>query len=231
MGKTRRKSDRHRPAEDVEHEARRYTRRIVQPQDLTVEWVLVQMREKVNFSVEELVRSGLIGLADKPDWIHYINDHIRKYFNKYDPNHRNKDGKTCSAVHYFGMVVSSIALNIRKYQEDKMKTHLPITEETEEAAARQGMISTEGAYLSDNCRSVRQLWFRMDLAELRMRLDREQRLVLRMRLEDFTVEEIAERLNCDRDRIRKTVLPKIQKIARRLGFSPRSEIENRRARP
>ncbi len=112
-----------------------------------------------------------------------------------------------------------------------MKTHLPITEESEESAARSGMVSTEGRYLSDDCRSVRELWFRMDLAELRLRLDREQRTVLRMRLEDYTFEEIAGRLGCDRDRIRKTVMPKIQKVARKLGFIPRSDVEARAARP
>lgn len=231
MGKTRRKAS-YRDEDRADAVGRpRYVRRIAQPAIVTPEWVVRQLRGKVNYAVDGLVRSGLVGLADKPDWINYINDHIRRYFGKYDPERRNRDGKTCSAVHYFGMVVDCLAMNIRKYQEEKMKTHLPITEESEESAARSGMVSTEGRYLSDDCRSVRELWFRMDLAELRLRLDREQRTVLRMRLEDYTFEEIAERLGCDRDRIRKTVMPKIQKVARKLGFIPRSDVEARASRP
>lgn len=202
-----------------------FVRRTVQPKVISVEWALTRMAEHINFNLEGLIEGGLINPCDKQEYVEMIQKYIEKAVPKYDPNHKSEhNGKTCSAVHYFTIVVDGITRNIRKYQENKLRTHIPISHESEKCASDQSMISAESKYLSDQCRSVKELWFKMDVGALMSLLTAEEQTTLKGRLLGYTDEEIAQHLGIKRMRIAKTLIKHIQAKARLCGFIPRSEV-------
>ena len=205
-----------------------FERRSAQPETITREWACKRMAEHIDFQLEELVEDQLICVCDKPEFTDMIHKYIDMAVDKYDPNHRSRrNGKTCSAVHYFTIVVDGIVNNIRKYQEKKLKTHIPISYEDQKTAKENGMISVECETLSDHCRNVKELWFKMDVATLMSMLTDEERTVLCGRLQGYTDTEIADSLHIDRMRIVKTLMKHIREKARLCGFIPRSEARVR----
>ena len=161
-----------------------------------------------------------------------VNKYIRMAVPKYDPALKSrKNGRTSTAVHYFSVVVDGIASNIRRHQEGRLRTHVPLSNACERVAEAEGEISAESRYLSDGCRSFRSLWLRMDYDTLVGMLTPEERRVLAMRLEGYADVEIAdamsggdpERRESLRLRIQRTVAKRIAAKARRCGFYPASE--------
>ena len=193
-----------------------------EPEQLSGEWAVRRMKDRINYEFEKLIEIGKMPADEKSFYVGYVEDQIRKNVHSYDPEYE-KDGRKCSMTHYVRTLTDWLIMNVRKhFNRDKCKVEkVPITDAPIEEAEETGMISTES--LSDECRSVRELEFKMDVATLRSILTKEERIVLNMRLEGYSNTEIGEAINRDRHRVEKTLLPHIQEVARKCGFFPRSE--------
>ena len=195
-----------------------------EPTVITEEWAVKRMREHINFELEKLIEREIISVGDKDFFKSKIEDYVRSSVPKYDAKHRSREGKTSTAVHYFTRVVDWIIGNIVRYQNQKKRDAavVPLTDAPTEEAQKRGEISTET--LSDGCRSVRELEFKMDIATMHRMLTPKEGEVLDYRLDGYTFDEIAEKLGCVKSTVIRRYMPHIQDVARRCGFIPQSEI-------
>jgi len=209
-----------------------FERRSEQPDEITAEWAVSRLRRHVSSLLDELIEDGLIDSADKPDYAEIVNRRIAAAAPLYDAGRKSRiNGRTSSAVHFLRIVADRTALNIRQYQETKMKTHVPIGNVSEEDAEECGVISVEGRHLGDGCRSFIKLWLRMDLDTLNAVLADDERFVVAMRLRGYNDMEIAAEMgDGDPDSVEKlrlsiqrTISRRIVRKARKCGFCPASE--------
>ena len=188
----------------------------------------VKVRKMIHKPVEQdlrrLVENGVMLPQDSEHWSEYIADKVCALLPKFDPNHIGKNGKRISASTYFIGAALKYTLHVCRYlgQKKRQAVIVSISDKSPEDAKLDGDVSVE--CLSDECRSVRELEFKMDVETMRMMLGQEERVVLEMLMEEYTHEEIAAKLGCRRLRVTRTLVPHIQNVARACGFIPQSEI-------
>ena len=200
-----------------------FTRRSEQPEVVTAEWALERMAEHVNYVLEVLISAGEVDVADKADYAAMINRAVIRAVPAYDPERRDEEGRTTSAVHFFTVVVDNAAFRVRRFNERMrkgMKT-VPISDWTGEGGP--SGVSACSDFLSDRGRSVRDIELRMDVRTLFGMLTGIERYVLSMRLSGSSYNEIGDSLGCTRQYILKAFVPRIQLVARDCGFYPASE--------
>ena len=205
---------------------------------LTPERAVKRMKRRVGHVVEMLVCEDAIGPGEREDYTSIINAHIRRVLPFYDPDYVSEDGEKSSLVHYLHVAIDYAASNIRKMSRrlKRKGVSCPIASPDDEGKVAAGSISTEDACLSDRCRSVRDLWFRMDVRTLFSMLVVEERLCVRMRLDGYSNTEVAEELNrrfaseVDRLHVERTLLKHIQDKARQCGFIPPSELRKEKSK-
>lgn len=201
-----------------------FTRRSEQPEVVTEEWALKRMAEHVNYVLEVLISAGEVEVSDKADYAAMINRAIIKAVPAYDPDRRDEDGRTTSAVHFFTVVVDNAAFRVRRFNE-RMRNGLrtvPIADGQGEGGPW-GAISQYSDLLSDRGRTIRDIELRMDVRTLFGMLTEIERYVLSMRLSGHSYNEIGDSLGCTRQYILKDFVPRIQLVARDCGFFPASE--------
>ena len=178
----------------------------------------------IEHKIDLLEESGVVRPSEREYFHDFIVNHLKPKYMGYDPAHLNANGEFCSLRHYLKISTESIVTNIvaSRARPGKNATLVPISYENSEKAKEDGAVSAED--LSDGCRSVKELEFKMDVQTLRSMLSREERKVLDMRIEGYSNEEIGSSFQRDRHWVEKTVLPKIQDAARRCGFVPQSEV-------
>ena len=204
-----------------------YNRRTKQPEAITEEWAIKRMKKHIKFVIDQMVHDKVIVEQERAECESKIQYYLLKAVPKYDPNHRSKhNAKTTSAIHYFTIVVDGIAANIREYWNFRRQYvhEVPITAEEPEVAEAKGMVSDEGEVMSDRYRSVKDLWFKMDLETLLNMLTPDEAVCLRMRILGYTDVEIGEHLGKDRHHVQKVLVKHIQAKARLCGFIPPSEM-------
>lgn len=195
------------------------------------EWIVTRLEKRVKCVVESLICDNLICEWEREDYIERYNWMLIKQSLKYDPTRVGYEGKTSSPLHFMRIVDSGVALNIRDYALYRKKhfRRYTLAQTVREAKETPEAICVEESRISDYCRSIKELEFRMDVLTLEKELNEEGKIFLQMRLHEQSHEKIAEsiaiqtRTRCDRDHVRKVVAPYVQAIARKLGFSPLSE--------
>ena len=146
-----------------------------------------------------------------------------------------KSGRTASPVHFLTMKVDSKLANVMDYLAYRRWSlkFCPIADVKDDEDCGGPSTSSNSVSLSDGCRGVEQLVFRMDVATLVTMLTGEERMTLAMRLAGYTDIEIAEALSLafhrrtDRHRVQKVHAVHLREKARRCGFFPPSEARGR----
>lgn len=205
---------------------------------LTPERAIKRMKRRVRHVVEMLVCEDAIAANEREDYASIINTHICRVLPFYDPDRVSEDGEKSSLVHYLHVAIDYAASNIRKMSRRLKRKGIvcPIASPDDEGKVAAGSISTEDACLSDRCRSVRDLWFRMDVRTLFSMMVVEERLCVRMRLDGYSNTEVADELNrrfgsaVDRLHVERTLLKHIQDKARMCGFYPPSELRGEKSK-
>ena len=207
------------------------------PEIVDLSWAVERMQEHVSFVVDSLVKKQLIVEDEREEYLAIFTAKVCQAGTDYDPNRKGaKSGKTSSPLHYMTMRVDaklSNTMDYLAYRRWALK-FLSITDDEDEAEGDEGaFVCSNGKCLSDECRGVRQLVFRMDVVTLISMLTEEERMTLAMRYEGYTDIEIAEALTLafhratDRHRVQKVHAVHIQEKARKCGFFPPSEARGR----
>ena len=202
----------------------------------TPEWAIERMKKRVRHVVDVLAFDGIIPRSECEDYVSIFNKHICRVLPFYDPGHVSDDGERSSLVHFLHVAVDNVASNVRKMSRRLKRRHTdcPIVSSEDEREKHGGAVCAEDRCLSDQCRNVRDLWFKMDVKTLFSMLLPEERLCVRMRMEGYSNTEVAEEISIrfektvDRLHIERTMLKRIQKAARKCGFFPPSETTAKR---
>lgn len=198
---------------------------------IDAEWAIEKMATRVSCVVDALVKEGLICEGEREDYKAKYNEQLIKFAGKYDPTRKGKTGKSASPLHYLRIVEAGLTSNIRDYarfRRDHIRVR-PLVQTVEEAKEVPLAICVSDVKLADGCKSVKMLELRMDVRTLCDMLTGEEKICLALRIEGCTQEEVARAISertgnvCDRDHVRKVVIPHIQRKARKCGFYPPSE--------
>ena len=209
-----------------ENGERNYERRVKQPKSITPEWAMKVTRKRIEYALEDLVKQELILPCEKEDHFWAITERVVKAIDKYDPERKNSDGRTASAMNYLITTVDNAVLNIieaAKLAAEEMPT-VPISSLPPEEAKEQGYISEDDVSFSDYCKNVKALELKMDVNTLVGMLTVEELNILKLRFAGFKDVEISRVLGISRFAIVRRVMPKIQAKARKCGFLSREDI-------
>ena len=228
MGKTYRRNENAAAfSRGVRSERRDFKRRTQQPKEISPEWVLKRMEKHINYVLDYLVRNETIPKQDREDCKGKIVLYLLKAIPQYNPERKNDDGKSASAVHYFTLVVDGIAANICDYYNFRKQYYHPveIVSAAPEEVEKDGAVSVESEALSDHCKSIKELDFKMDVETLYKMLTPEEANFLNLRMAGYTDKEIVEDMGVpNRDYFTIHLLPEIRRKARICGFYPPSEV-------
>lgn len=209
-----------------------------QPEVMDLSWAVERMEAHVSYIVEALVADELIEEDEREEYIHLFTETVCEAGSTYDPTRKGKkSGLTASAVHYMTLIVDAKLANVMDYLAYRRWTlkFQSITDDKETAENDDTFIWSGDKSLSDGCRNVKRLEFKMDVQTLFAMLTGEERMTLAMRLAGFSDVEIAEALTLafhrptDRHRVQKVHNVHIEKKARRCGFFPPSEVRSGRS--
>lgn len=207
-----------------------------EPQCADLAWAVERMQEHISYIVESLVYRRLIGEGEREEYTSLFTTVVCEAWPEYDPERRGeKSGRTASPVHFLTMKVDSKLANVMDYLAYRRWSlrFYSLTDDQDAAREDEGSVWSGDRCLSDECRGVRQLEFRMDVLTLVSMLTAEERMTLAMRLAGYTDIEIAEALSLtfrrrtDRHRVQKVHAVHMQEKARRCGFFPPSEARGR----
>lgn len=207
-----------------------------QPEAMDISWAVERMKEHISFVVDALVKRQLIDDGEREEYTALFTATVCEAWPEYDPERKGaKSGKTASPVHFLTMKVDSKLANVMDYLAYRRwsLTFCQIADAQDDEECGGPSISSNDRCLSDECRGVEQLVFKMDVATLVSMLTEEERMTLAMRLAGYTDIEIAEALSLtfhrktDRHRVQKVHAVHIQKKARLCGFIPPSEARGR----
>ena len=202
---------------------------------MSEEWAMELMAPFVSSELRGLAERRIIAPHEIEDYTQILNVHICRMLPLYDEERTGENGKNASVKRYLTVAVNSAVTDIVRNAMSR-KSNLPLVpmpelvdDETRENETK----CSDNAYISDQCRSVRDLWFRMDLAVLSEMLTPEERVTLNLRIMGYTYPEVAmevSRILCvqvDRFHIMNVTMERIRKAARKCGFVPYSEAQGR----
>lgn len=209
-----------------------------QPQQeaMDISWAVERMKEHIAYIVGKLVDNHLIEEGEREEYAAVFTAVVCESWPEYDPERRGeKSGRTASPVHFLTMKVDSKLANVMDYLAYRRWSlrFYSLTDDRDAAREDEGSVWSGDRCLSDECRGVRQLEFRMDVLTLVSMLTAEERMTLAMRIAGYTDIEIAEALSLtfrrrtDRHRVQKVHAVHMQEKARRCGFFPPSEARGR----
>lgn len=195
-------------------------------------WILSRFAFRVRRVVRSLICDGLIDESEMDEYVMRLNWIMLRHSERYDPTRVGANGRPASPFHFMSILLHGFALNLRDYAMYRKKYFRRVTlvQTKDEAMMTPRSISVQELRLSDGCKNVEKLHFRLDMQTLIEGLSPAGRIFLGMRLRDKSQEETAAKIaeltgrQCDRDRVRKVIEPYVQRVARRLGFYPLSEI-------
>ena len=192
-----------------------------EPSRVTREWADKRIAERLTWSVTQLVKDGWIAEADYQFHFETIRESVLDAAVGYDPGYRTDDGRSCSASHFCLMLVDRKVANVIREVEcyRRYVKEVPISFLPESEAEGHGFISEE--VISDGCRTVNDLFFRMDVKVLRGMMTPTELAVFDLRMTEMTMMEIAERLSVSRWFVMR-IIRRIQKKAVKCGFAPRT---------
>ena len=221
MGKSMTKRER-RARKAAESTREETSCREVQPETVTPEWALERLSEKMTFETWQLLQHHEISNSEVEEVLGMMRRAVITGVAKYDPT------SGASAVHYLVVAVENVANRIHRYNERRRNRAvlLSLTEDIVEAAHEAGMISTDAPDFSDNGRTVKSFEYRDAVRTLFALLDPVNRLILMMRYQGYTDEEIGDVLGCSRQKIQLVHSPVIVAAAHKCGFYSQEEIKS-----
>ena len=203
-----------------------YERRVRQPEHITSEWAMKMTKYRIKHALNELVKKEVIKPYDVEDYFWIITERVVDVVDKYDPDRRNEDGRTASAMNYLFTTVDNTLANIIEKErrlacsQDK----IPICKLPPGEASKVGYISEDDMRFSDGCRSMKILELHMDVHTLAGMLTVDELQVLRLLLDGYGVSELSRRLGLSQMTVIRRLIPAIQRKARYCGFHSRSDI-------
>lgn len=208
---------------------RNYERRVPQPECVTPEWAMKMTRPRIEYAINQLVDLEIIKPCEVEDYTWIITERVADAVGKYDPNRRNDEGRTASAMNYLVTTVDNSVANIIERMSRMVRDgeEIPICKLPPDEALGLGYISEDDIRFSDGSKSARALDLRMDMHTLVGMLTRDELQVLRLRIAGHTVNELSKQLVIPRMTIIRKLMPGIQRKARFCGFFTREEIRKR----
>ena len=198
-----------------------------EPKVISPEWAWKRVRDHAMSLITDMVYEGLVLDGESDIYCEMIRESLAGSVSNYDPNWIGPDGKKCSPSHYCLMIVdrrvNNIRRNILRVKGNAMEipiSFLPVAE-----AKRMGYVSGEA--ISDNCRFVRDLWFRMDVNTFRGMLTPLELEVLEKRLDEVSYSELSRDMGISRYYVME-IMRSIQDKARKCGFCPISDARKRK---
>ena len=198
-----------------------------QPSDLTVEWVLDHVAKRIAFIVRSLVETETIGEDEREEYESVLKHEVVTKFATYradvapgETGRKGRNRRQASAINYFQTVLRNKMLNIIERietEEAVMDRETPIALRKVEEREGCGYLDEESAELSDGCKTVRQVDFRLDVNTLVGHLTPSEWKALKCRYCELTLRETADRLGCSEARIRR-LMKKVADKAEMLGF-------------
>jgi len=208
--------------------SRNYRRRVEQPLVITFDWAMEQLKPRIECWLSQMEVAGMIRACDTDEYRSIFEHHLRKAISFYDPDKRNEDGRTASAMNYLRNTVENTANNIiesvtRLCRKGKTVSivNMPCAE-----AKERGAVSEEDRTFSDGCKSVKEMWLKMDVDTFLNTLTEEERKVFVLQYVGYTLEETADEIYLSRRVISRRILPSIRRKARLCGFFSRKDIKN-----
>ncbi len=199
---------------------------------MSEEWAMELLKPHVVASLKSLADRNIIASYEIEDYTQILNVHICRMLPLYDEEHVGESGKSASVEWYLKVAVNSAVTDIVRLAMSR-KSHLPMVpmpelhdDEDRESERK----CSDNHWVSDGCRSVRDLWFRMDVAVLSEMLTPEERITTNLRVQGYTYPEIAEAVTrilgvtVDRFHIMNVTMERVRKAARKCGFVPYSEM-------
>ena len=214
--------------------ARRSTRRKkstpIHP-PMSEEWAMELMAPNILGGLSGLAERSIIAPHEIDDYTQILNAHICRILPLYDEEHVGKRGVTASVERYLTVAVNSALTDIAKLALSRKATLpvVPMPTLADDEDIEDESKCSDNHYVSDNCRSIKDLWFRMDVAVLSEMLTPEQRIALNLRMEGYTYPEIADEVSrilgvkVDRFHIMMVTMEYVRKAARKCGFAPAGE--------
>lgn len=196
-----------------------------EPEVITPEWAVERMSEQICFMVGNLIDEGHIDAAQSEDYLNLFSQTVVEALPKYDPERRNAQGRTSSAVHFLRIVLDrkvkkviesiAVAKNLASFEsiEDER------TEETEDDVEE----LSAPPWASDCGRCVADIEWRLDMEAMMRRLPREARIALGMIIMGYDHVEVIAATVRDRNAYWRKVIPLVQKVLREGGYGPHAE--------
>lgn len=206
-----------------------YRRRVVQPEKITPEWAIGQMSERVNYVLENLIASDLIGVSDKEDYRQELNVKIWQALKGYDPKRQNASGRSASVVHYLTVILDNEVVNIvnaLQCYRHMSKAEVPLATMREDEAGEFEWSIHE--VMSDRCRNVRELELKLDLHTMRGLMTPRQGKAFAMLLMGYRHEDVQAAVGVFGGSFYRKVLEPIRDVCRKCGYEPgpRGVVDN-----
>ena len=196
---------------------------------MTPEWAMELMKERIGAVVDLLAKQRVIPEHERDDVMQTLNLRICDALPTYDPDWTDEDGKTTSVERYLSVVIDNTVRNV-KMDVARRRKNVPVVpfleldgdDESEDADGKE----CEGNPFKDHHRRMEELWIRMDLEELSLRLTPIERLVLACSLAEFTMQETVQEVALRHDmtytrfKLTRQTMPSLRKKACALGFTP-----------
>ena len=204
---------------------------------MSEEWAMDVMAPYVAKELNGLAERNIIAPHEVEDYTQILNIHICRMLPLYDEEHVGENGKTANVERYLTVAVNSAVTDIVRLATSK-KSCLPMVPmpELRDDEDHEGETKcSDNHWVSDGCRSIRDLWFRMDLAVLSEMLTPEERLATNLRIQGYTFPEVAEEVSrilgveVDRFHIMNVTMERVKKAARKCGFIPLSETQEKKS--
>lgn len=202
---------------------------------MSEEWAMEVVAPTIAKELRGLAERKIIALHEVEDYTQILNVHVCRVLPLYDSGHVGGNGKPASVERYLNVAVCSAVTDIVRTAMTR-KSCLPTAQMPDPVGGEERECDrkcSDNHYVSDGCRSIRDLWFRMDLETLCMMLTREERITTSLRVQGYTYPEIAEEVSealgvsVDRFHIMNVTMERIRKAARKCGFVPSCEMGRR----
>ena len=204
-----------------------------QHSEMTPEWAIELMKDKVSMTVGTLLTQRVILPCEREDYVQQFNILVWKLLPQYDPARADANGVNAGVERFLSVAIDNAAKNV-KMRVARRRRNFPEVPFIDLSDCGDGEddgedgegTPCEGNPFKDHRRHMEALWLRMDLEVLSRKLTMEERLTLACRLSDFTYQEIAEyvsdRLGVKvlRYHIMEYTMASLRKKALECGFEP-----------
>ena len=194
---------------------------VEEPARITYEWAIARLAEHVNHELEDMIARGMIVPADKDFYANMLYRRICTGVDAYDAERTNEMGLTSTACHYLTVVVDNRIATLREHlrrlyaREGLVRISSLPPGEAEEF----GYVSADS--LSDGCRSVRDLEWRMDIRSLLGMLTKPEAIAFQVLMDGGSQAEAEEAVGITGGTFRRRIMASLRAKCRTCGFVPR----------